>query len=333
MKLNSIIFMLTGIALLISGCSFNPTGIDIRGKKMSPDKARPAMRQKASQGLSFFARAEKKDYQLGEPVYMTFRLVNNKTEKYRVLSTLDPAIGSVTITISSKGADDNKQYIPYSEFDYDEGLFTFLEPNQSVSSIVPIFFGANGWTFNEPGLYSIQASYTAANAKGELEVTGAAPVEIMISDAEAGSIPINNAIDSPSWEAGKFLLWQAGDHLLKGQALLDSVLKNNPNSVLAGYIHSAYAHSFSDHFMDYRNRAVRKADCDRARTHLSRVGSGLTDYVLIQNAMSAIRCAAREGNGKQTDKSMRTINQISDGKQEYNEIRQRAAELAKIRDQ
>ena len=315
-------------SLFLTGCTINPSGIEAEGKVVSPGKAKPSMTQVETKEFTFTSKPEKATYQLGEPVYMTFKLLNNTDKTKRVISDLEPSIGAVSLKIKGNNDKDQIEFIPFVEFDFDENVFAYLKRNESVLSIAPIFFGGKGWTFNKPGTYSVNAFYSAVNEKGELEVTSAPVVQIVISDKESQIISIDNEINSASWEAGKFLLWQAGDHLQKGQEVLSAILSRNPESLMAAYTHSAFAHSFSDNFMDYRKKEVRKADCNRVQEHLSKVGSGVSEYVLVQNAMSSLRCAAREEDAKRVDQSFQTISRITNGKQEYSAILERAAELS-----
>lgn len=315
--------------LLLSSWSCNPSGIDrSNGEVVPPADAPPPADHVEGRGLTLAAEPEKAAYVVGEPVYLTLVLRNSGEEARRVVRRLDPLVGSVSIDVVGPGGDTTR-YAPLGQVDYDAGMLASLAPGDAVANVVPVFFGANGWTFREPGRYSIVAVYSAADGRGRRESVRAEPVAVGIESAPVAAPDVGRG-EEASFQAGKFLLWQQGDHLEEGRAYLRGFAERAPDAVVTEYIHAAFARSYSDSFMDYRTKTVRPPDCDRAMSHLSesrfeRVGA----YIRIQNAIARLRCATRRGDRAAAERHLERARTAAGDHPAYAGLLARAADIAR----
>jgi hypothetical protein len=94
---------------------------------------------------------------LGEPVYAILRLVNVGERPVEVFKLLDPQTGAIQIEVSSS----NRPRFVFLPLFYADAVHTrtALAPGEAVVAVVPIFYGALGWTFDRPGTYRVTAEY------------------------------------------------------------------------------------------------------------------------------------------------------------------------------
>jgi len=137
------------------------------------------------------------------------------------------------------------------------------------ANVEAVFYGGRGWTLDRPGRYEIRASYAQPHLQKSQPVR-AEPIVIEVRNDPAGRLLVDNA-SRPSLEAGKFLVWMAGDHLRAGTALLEQVLKSQPGSRAANAAALALGRSYARHFQDYTAETVRAPDYARAQSYLDRV--------------------------------------------------------------
>lgn len=128
-------------------------------------------------------------------------------------------------------------------------------PGEEIAAAFPIFYGALGWTFDRPGTYRVTAEYRhPSRAHGE--PVRSVPVAVTVA-GEAGIGALLMTGTSASEEAGKFLLWQRGDQLQAGQALVSDLFKTYPDSPLADYALLALGRNLSRSFRNYAAGRIR----------------------------------------------------------------------------
>lgn len=244
----------------------------------------------AQQHLTFNIESAKTEYALGEPVYLTARLRNAGSTPVKLRKQLNPKYGNVYIQVLGPG-EKRIGFFPVSVLD-DDAPPGDLAPGEELSEVFPIFFGSQGWTFSQPGEYSLQAVYRSpARGQGEPVRSNSLKVTVTRGDG-AGEFLINSG--EASRQAGKFLVWQSGDHLRKGVALLESLLERFPGSVLADYASLALGRNLSQPFQDYSAGRVRPPNCPAALEHLRRVRDAqLPPYLRIHKNLSHASCLVR----------------------------------------
>jgi hypothetical protein len=241
--------------------------------------ATPAAAQDAGSGLAVTAELEKQEFALGEPVYLIVRLHNRGAREARLPNVLQEVNGFLHVHVTGpQGAP--RVYVPLAQAD-DEGALV-LEAGASASSVVPVFFGAAGWTFPVPGDYSL---VTAITVPGSTEPVRSQPVRLQVRPDPAGARLVRRT--RGGFEAGRFLLWQSGDHLTAGRALLDSIAREAPRSPVAQHALFVEGRANSRSFSDFRARRVREPEPRRALETLGRADErALPRYVLIQKRLA-----------------------------------------------
>ncbi len=173
-------------ALLLAGCTAPAGGTWPRSGVMSPGSANPTAQPVPADTLRLTAEFERRLYVVGEPVYLTARLANTGSRPQRVIGSLDPSDGAVDIMVSLPNGE-HRHFAPLGEADNDESIFVSLAPGEVLGGIVPIFFGASGWTFAEPGIYTITATYRSPTGLGQIQETGTPAVTIEVQPSVAGN--------------------------------------------------------------------------------------------------------------------------------------------------
>jgi hypothetical protein len=243
---------------------------------------RPAHTQHNSDpSLSLLIATDKAQYELGEPIYLRLHLRNASGEAVRPLAALDPKYTETVIVVSEEGGSP-RAFTPLTLLETQESP-PMIAPRGEVVAITPIFFGAAGWTFGHAGDFTVMATWK--NSASESEVTSNS-VRIRIAPGtEVGARLVSN--DGASMEAGKFLVWQSGDHLTSGQALLASVIQAAPGSAVAQHARLAEASNLSREFMDFTVGRIRPADPGRALALLSSVNDAmLPSHLVLQKNLA-----------------------------------------------
>ena len=286
---SSIALVLLALTALITGCS-SPAkqGMDL-GDPASISNARPSASSTSGSGLELSTRPLKSAVEFGEPVYLALQLTNSGKESRKIVGDLRPGEGLMEITIATN---DEKAVIfaPLSESDFETTFM--LEPGQTIGSSFPIFFGANGWSFKEPGKYQVSTRLQVPG-NGSFQYFDSKPVEFEVTASGAGHLLFESDINT-SFETGKFLLWRSGDQLKKGMSHLQAVMKKAPDSILVSYISAAFANNLSEPFSNYLAGEVRPANCSQADKYRSQIKyNELPANLLIEDAMSRANCYAK----------------------------------------
>ena len=284
-----------------------------------------------SGALSIAVAPTKKQYQLGEPVYLRLTVTNRSEKTALVYPFLEPGEGAVQIEIEppdQKGS--VLKFVPLGVSDNDAEVVP-LGPGESLGTAFAVFFGGNGWTFTQPGTWRIRAIYEN-RGNGDLFGSVSASVDISNAQAAAGRFLIEPS--AASWEAGKFLTWQAGDHLRKGQAHLLNLMDRYPDGTLTHYVNFAIGKSLSQDFLDYSVNRRRPPDCSRAAYHLDRIDlSVLPDNLLIQWHLAKARCAVLEGDRANLETELRLVREIIVSRVEYKSLLGQVERLEKTQRQ
>lgn len=234
--------------------------------------------------IQLIVQTERPVVELGEPVYVTARLINNGTRSISAWTSLNPKAGQLKISVRDPQGR-AVGFMPLSVHDSDAAP-SAIEPRQQVAQSVPIFFGASGWVFRVPGRYTVSAKYDLRTREGfdtELEATA------FYIDVKEGDSRIARVLDGGevSLQAGRFIEWRGGDQLNEGRALLEEVTTALPQSALANHYRVAAGRSWVRPFKDYRLSAVRPAEPARALTELERVREQqLPTTVLVEKQLA-----------------------------------------------
>lgn len=321
-RLHSVTVLLIAFALTSCTLPRKPEG----GAVVNPRDARPAARPVNSATLHLSLIAEDREYLVGEPVYLTILLENRGTEKERVFGRLRPSDGQTYVSIS--GPRRRGIFAPLATSDLDETAMVELAPGEIIGDVFPVFFGAAGWTFLQPGTYEVAASYETPNRQGKIVHVESAPVSVRIKKSEDGaSDHLVQGEGRSSLEVGKFLIWQAGDHLAEGKRKLETLIQQWPKSPLAHYARFALARSLSEPFSNYSTKAVRPPDCATAMRLLSETDPGILPRNLqVQMHLARMRCEIERKDLEAARESIERVRELIKDRVEYNRVKQRVGE-------
>ncbi len=261
---------------------------------------------------------------LGEPVYATVRLVNAGVMPMDVSKLLDPQTGALQLEVSSS----RRPRFVFLPLFYSDAVHarTPLAPDEEVAAAFPIFYGALGWTFDRPGTYRVTAEYRPQGGAHSGRVRSTT-VTVMVAD-EGGIGTLLMTGTTASEEAAKFLLWQRGDQLQAGHALLTDVLKTYPDSPVADYALLAFGRNLSRSFRNYATGRIRQADCEPALNYFQKVRSDRLPAILqIQQGLDEARCHMRLSHAAQARESMKRAEQVGAGRAEFTLLFQQAVRL------
>jgi hypothetical protein len=243
--------------------------------------------------LALSASVDKKQYTLGEPVYLSVFLQNTSASPQAVAPSLTTGHGSIEVIVED-AAGKASGFAPTSFLDSSAPAANLL-PKQVMANVMPIFFGGRGWTFPSAGRYTVKTTY-AYLAQGKTSHVAADPIVLEVTNDPAGSLLVQPTARA-SQEAGKLLLWMSGDHLRGGAALLEELMAKYPKSPVANYAALALGRSWARHFLDYGAERVRPPDYQRARAYLKNVrASELPEYLRVQYQLTQAQVSSGLGD-------------------------------------
>jgi hypothetical protein len=278
----------------------------------------------AQRPLTLAIEIEKTSYVLGEPVYLTARLRNSGSSAVRVPIALNPTQGYLHVQVTDP-QERRRAVVPLAVLD-DDSSPAELAAGSEVAEVFPIFFGARGWTFSQPGKYAIEAMYRAPG-KEQPPLVRSNTVNITVEKGDgAGELLINSG--AASQDAGKFLFWQSGDHLRRGLALLEDVMNRYPESILVDYVRAALGHNLSRAFQDYEAGRVRPPNCMAAVEQMRRVTpTRLPTYLQVRNRLSEASCLVTMGQGKQAKPLLAEARKIIEGNPAFHTLLERLGRI------
>jgi len=243
-------------------------------------------------GLKLAIATGKAEVELGEPVYLTAMLSNTGRDAVAVFPSLYPEDSALRVNVVTPGGK-SVAFVPYS-LDLNDSAMQQMAAGESLSAVFPIFYGGRGWTFQETGEYRISAVFSDPSDGKVLVESAAVSLTVTAGDG-SGAYLINES--KASSEAGKFLLWQQGDHLRAGIVHLQGLVEHYPQSVNADYARLAFAHNLSKPFRDYSIGTLRKADPDAAMKYIEKVDPGrLQPYLKVDKIVTESRSLMLQGN-------------------------------------
>ncbi len=220
-------------------------------------------------GLRLLLETERPSLALGEPAYLIVRVRNEGAQPVSFIQLLRPEEGLLVVSMSGPRAE-RLGFVPLSAQDSEDGP-TALAAGAEVARAFPVFFGAAGWSMRTQGTYTLRARFTLHDGSGQRRQLVSDSLQIRVGDGPASVVQLVQGTGNASTQAGKFLLWHGGDHLLEGERLLASVADSNATVPLADHVRLARGRSLGRPFKDYTRNAIRPADFQRSVAELERV--------------------------------------------------------------
>ncbi len=305
-------FVIAIVGVMVGCTSPLQKGLDL-GDPAPISKAPPPASVSQGDDIKVIAMPLKQTVELGEPVYLALRVVNEGQEPVRIIGGLRPGEGLIEIySIDAKG--EKVILPPIGESDF-EGTIS-LSPKQTIGDVFPIFFGTNGWNFTKAGEYRIFA-LLKVSTKGGFLSHSSEPAVLKVESSKAGQM-LFSGDERSNIEAGKYLLWRSGDHLEAGIELLTSISKQHPNSVLSSYILVAHAQNFSEPFANYKVGKVRAPDCQKADLLRKMVDPKvLTENLLIEDYICQAKCHAERQDWEKAKNALDAGSKLSAARPEF----------------
>jgi hypothetical protein len=248
------------------------------GAPMSIEAQQPAT-------LRLTIEAARPTLTLGEPLYLTARLLNEGKGAARVIALLKPTDGLLVVSMSGP-QQERLGFVPLSVSDTDDGPVE-LAPGRQFAATFPAFFGAKGWTMRTPGAYTLKARFTVHDGSGRPREIESAPIVVRVGDGPTALARTLLNDTPPGIQAGKFLLWNGGDHLTEGAALLSRLQAQAPGAPINDHVHLALGRSLTRPFKNYAKGVVRPPDFQRAVAELEQARDlVLPAYLTVQKYIS-----------------------------------------------
>jgi hypothetical protein len=311
------------LAILAAGCASPASqGLEL-GDPAPIDSASPAASSSRGSGLELVAEPLKQTVELGEPVYLSLLVTNSAKEPVRLVGSLRPGEGLVEV---SAAGEHGKPVIlaPLMESDFENTFL--LEPGNTIGNTFPIFFGANGWNFKQPGKYRISVRLLVP-ADGEFIYFDSKPVDLNVAASDSGRL-LFEADEKTEIESGKFLVWRSGDHLESGIKHLQMVSENFPASSIASYNSAALANNLSEPFANHLVGEVRVPDCSLADQYRKQINYDLLPTnLLLEDSISRAKCHAERGNWEDTRDALNRGSRLAGDRPELNNYFQSIEEM------
>ncbi len=308
------IFTLT-LIVAFAGCSPLMQNKDLGDPASIEDAPDPATISEGD-GLALEAIPLKGNVELGEPIYLALRVTNTQQEPITIMGNLRPGEGLVSVFASGTDGS-NVLLAPLAEADFENS--TTLDVGESTGDAFPIFFGANGWNFSQPGAYQVHTELKVPGPNGYL-IFRSTP-EVVNVTASAAGLALFAADTETQLEAGKFLLWRSGDHLEAGRRHLDAIAEQYPESAVSAYIRAASAQSLSEPFANYAAGEVRAPDCDGAATIRTAINyDRIAENLRIEDTISQAKCFAASGAWDEASAAIKDAAAIAGDRPEFSEF-------------
>lgn len=239
------------------------------GGASSPRLTRPGGNPlRAMGGIDLSVRPLKREYVVGEPVFVSVGLRNSGDRMVRVPDALDPTDGFLRLTFRSPSG----RVIPYTppvRFCRQSSML-HLPPGGVLRGFdgAPVFLSASGPVFTEPGDYQVSAELTGVD--GSRVVYGrAAPVRVVVPDRDTERFA-EELWDSPAVLRALYLR-----HPLVAPAewsrFVDRPLPAKDGNTTEAYFGYIAGLGWSTPFAPGHKRREYEISLDKASAHLAKV--------------------------------------------------------------
>jgi hypothetical protein len=224
--------------------------------------------------IEFTIQMGKKEYLPGQPAIAYMELKNKSQDTISISPHLEPEY-ELTHFYIKKEAKEEVQFKPYAMFDY---LLTetSLKPNESIKGTAKIFYGSHGYSFPEPGIYKVRATYNGIIDKPNL-IVESNTVQVNVREPQ-NKEEKDQADLIYGDEQARLFLFEGGDHLSKGLSKLGELAKKYPNSVPGGYANSVLGVNLKKAFKDIPNKRIREPKPEEAESYLKNAVKSTTGH-------------------------------------------------------
>jgi hypothetical protein len=213
--------------------------------------------------IKFTLKMGKEEYLPGQPAIAYLSLINNTDQTISLINSFDPKYDFVKFVIEQN--ENVTQFIPYSMVDAVPKTMK-LDPGKSIHGNAKIFYGSNGYTFPDPGVYKIKAVYHGLVYPSKVIESNIIEVKIRAPKNKEEEEQVNLIKGE---EQALFLLFEGGDHLVNGIKNITELAEKYPNTVLGAYANASLGIHLSKDFKDLVQNKIRKPNIDSSNKFLS----------------------------------------------------------------
>jgi hypothetical protein len=277
--------------------------------------------QRPSDGLRLAVEPSAAEVVLGEPVYVALTLRNASGQSVRVVPDLGLESGLVRVNIEPETGEPFS-FIPLAIAD-SEVAPEDLAPGAEIAEVAEVFFGGSGWTFETPGSYVLTATYEAPGGP-QLR---SAPATLRVTEGDGAGRHLLSAEASTLREAGKFMVWQQGDHLRRAQTHLTGLIEQYPESRVADHARLALGINLSQSFYDATAAGVRPPRPEEALGLLDAIDEErLPDVLRLRLQLARARSLAALGRDDEASAAVRAARLLAAGRPALQSVLQQQLE-------
>jgi hypothetical protein len=248
-----------------------------RGVAGPPQKALARERGATLRGveaddLRLVLEAPKSSYLVGEPVVLTVGLHNTGSQDRYVLPLLDPRFQFLNVEFRKKN-DPSFRAFRSAVLAEARGVDPArLKTGDTLHEEIKVFFGADGWTFKEPGTYEVRADFPAGASSREAlsnqkERVQSPVLELVVQDATT-STDRRATRRILGYEEGLFIYLDGASHLRRAKASLEKVVQEERGSAVAAAARLALAQSELHPVPEPGSRVVPGPNVEKAQEYL-----------------------------------------------------------------
>jgi outer membrane protein OmpA-like peptidoglycan-associated protein len=153
--------------------------------------------------------AQPAPYPLGYPIAVRVIVENNGEEPLPIVDRLNPGYGMLTVEHRRTDETEWSELVPVSWYEPTSDEQSLLAPGERAEETIPIYFGEEGWTFNEPGTYELRVRLHASKSADDMisEPIMLAVAEPRTQDDRNALAPLLNANGQLANEVGRLLFF------------------------------------------------------------------------------------------------------------------------------
>ena len=118
---NKLLILPVVATAILAGCTAPAGGRWPREGVASISSANSPLQVRPAEGLLLSAAAERTEYLVGEPIYLSLKLQNTGLQSRRVVGSLDPGDRAASVLVTKPGGQ-QRTFVPLAVVDSDEGI-------------------------------------------------------------------------------------------------------------------------------------------------------------------------------------------------------------------
>jgi hypothetical protein len=203
-------------------------------------------------------------------------LLNEGTVSQEIIPLLEPEYGFLGLHVRAPQATDFRPYHPPVLKEGRGKSRRALPSAEALYAEARIFFGADGWTFDQPGEYVILADFPSTESPGSPRVASDS-LRIQIREpttpASRRALELLRTPDQTRLGAqqGLFLYLEGGDHLTLGKERLEQIVIETPAAPQTSAARLALGHAALRPTIDGQRSVVPEPRLEEARGYLAGV--------------------------------------------------------------